>query len=184
MDVTSHVTTLQGSTLSTRDFSTTTSMNYTTESEKFKKGFRRRSHEQISPGYEEKRVQKWEKAHQKRLDHQKKRSELKLTREYINGNIINGDLKFVQNQKATDISERPLFQSKRRVSFDNDPIAKRDHLILAKQSKNRLYATELENRPQCRRIEPARKHFSSDLKIGSNDIPSRGVLDNFRGQGY
>ena len=175
---------IQGSSLSTRDFSTTTSMNYTTESEKFKKGFRRRSHEQIAPGYEEKRLKQFEQAHAKRIEHQRKRSQLKLTREYINGNIINGDLKFVKTQQPTNVAERPLFQSKRRISFDNDPVAKRDHLILAKQSKNRLYATELENRPQCRRIEQTRKHFSSDLKIGSNDIPSRGVLDNFRGQGY
>ena len=142
---------------------------------KFGKGFQRRSIDQIWPNKEENRIKEWENARIRRTIHEHKRKEFLTSKNNINGNLITSNI-------PTE-NERQLFQTKRKIRFD-DPISIRDKHIRDKVSKNRFYHPELSKRPQIRKIIPNSKHFSSDIQIGKNDIPSSGTLDNFSGHGY
>eukprot|EP01084_Bolivina_argentea_P206312 352281_1 len=142
---------------------------------RFGKGFKRKPLDTIWPNKEKNRIKQWENATKRRILHENKRKEFLTSKNNINGNLLTSDIP-KQN-------ERELFQTKRKVTF-NDKMSIRDRCIRDKVSKNRFYHPELSKRPQIRKIKPNMKHFSSDIKIGKNDIKSNGTLDNFIGHGY
>ena len=142
---------------------------------RFGKGFQRKSLDQIWPNKEEKRVREWNNAIQRRKEHERTRREFISSKTNINGNIVTSQIPAA--------NERALFQTKRKITF-NDEVSKREQTIRSKISKNRFYDPALSKRPQIKKIIPNQKHFSSDIRIGKNDIKSKGTLDAFQGHGY
>lgn len=142
---------------------------------RFGKGFQRKPLQKIWPDQEKKRVREWENALRRRSLHEEQRKQLLTTKNNVNGNLLTAEIP----QENT----RELFLRKRKIVL-NDAVSVRDKQIRDKVSKNRFFHPELSKRPQVRKIDRDEKQYSSDIRIGRNDLESNGTLDAFSGHGY